>query len=351
MHPENEGRTEVDAVAETVKALYKPDVISIPALGDEPAAQVVAVPDGDGGMVLEKTNQYTEGFRIAPKRAAGRAILTRLDSFVLHVMRHKTEETVIFAAEPLKPSDPAHLLAVYDYHGRVNDLDGSALSGPVGPQFGDHGAKYPFPLSEEWETWFGQDGAIMGQSDFAAFIEDNILDVEEPGSIVALVEEQSDEGIPTESARSAARLLEIRDKLGVSLAGIAALQELSRGLELNVDERIAQRTNLQSGEGEITFTTEHTDSDGQALKVPGMFIIAIPLFKNGDIWRLAVRLRYRPVSGSVKWWFELHRPEYTFKKAFDEVLKDVQAETGCPVLVGKPEASCDGSTGSTYKGD
>lgn len=347
MHPETEGRTEADAIVQTVKGLYKPDVISIPALGNQPEAHVIAVPDGDGGMTLERVGQFTKAFRSAPARAQGRATLTRLESFIAHVVRNRTDETVVFAAESIDPQDRPSLTAVYDYHGRLNDADGEGIEGAVGPQFGDHGAFYPFPLSEEWRVWLGSNGAAMDQSDFAAFLEDRAIDVISPSDIEAAAKETYEsgdkEGHPTAGAVAAGRLFELQSSLKTTPADRDRLIDLSRGLEVRVKETVQQRVKLANGEMALQFTHQHEDADGEPLTVPGMFYIAIPLFVGGDYWRMAVRLRYRAGGGSIKWAYELHRPDITFKAAFDEVLEDVRTQARVPVMVGAPEPLCAGN--------
>lgn len=352
MHPENEGRTEADAVAETVKGLFKPDVISIPALGNQPKAHVIAVPDGDGGMTLERVGQFSKAFRTAPERAQGRATLTRLESFIAHVVRNRTEETVVFAAETIDPHDKPSLTAVYDYHGRVNDDHGDAIDAAVGPQFGDHGAFYPFPLSEEWRVWLAGNGEAMSQADFAAFLEDRAIDVISPTDIEAAAKETYEtgdkEGHPTAGAVAAGRLFELQKSLKTTPADRDALIELSRGLEVLVKETVQQRVKLSNGEMALQFSHDHQDAKGEPLKVPGMFYIAIPLFVGGDYWRMAVRLRYRAGGGNIKWAYELHRPDITFKAAFDEVLEDVRTQAQVPVMVGTPEPHCAGDRGGLY---
>jgi hypothetical protein len=72
------------------------------------------------------------------------------------------------------------------------------------------------------------------------------------------------------------------------------LLELSRGLSINENSVISQNTKLQSGEGHITFSNEHIDTaTGLQVDIPSMFVITIPVFRNGACYRILARLRYR----------------------------------------------------------
>ena len=113
--------------------------------------------------------------------------------------------------------------------------------------------------------------------------------------------------------------------------------ELSRGLQVYESSAVREVVNLSSGEGQISFQSEHTDQHGVPLKVPGLFLIAIPVFRNGPLYRIAARLRYRKNAGLV-FWYDLWRIDRTFDHAFDEALGRVRAETALPVMLGKPEA-------------
>jgi len=101
---------------------------------------------------------------------------------------------------------------------------------------------------------------------------------------------------------------------------------------------VQEVVNLQSGEGIVRFEATHSDATGSPLKVPAIFLIAIPVFRNGEFYRIAARLRYRKVNGRVVFWYELWRTDRTFDHAFSEAVERVKTETGRPVLIGKPEA-------------
>jgi hypothetical protein len=72
--------------------------------------------------------------------------------------------------------------------------------------------------------------------------------------------------------------------------------------------------------------------------VPGLFLIAIPVFKDGVVYRLPVRLRYRLKEGTVFWSYDIYRDDKAFKDAYDEICVQIEEETGSHVFVGQPEA-------------
>ena len=86
---------------------------------------------------------------------------------------------------------------------------------------------------------------------------------------------------------------------------------------------------------QILVTVE--DADGKPLKVPGAFLLGIPVFRGGDAYQLPVRLRYRVVQGSVQWSYELHQPQRILDHALAEACAEVTERCSLDVLDGVPE--------------
>lgn len=250
-------------------------------------------------------------YRSRPLRRKGAAAFTRLESFIAHVNRFKDGDSAIFADE--NPSAPK-LTAVLDY----NHAGGIAS---VAPRFGGHRASYAFPLSPEWKAWFGKDCVQMNMIEFAAFLEDHIVDVlSEPGQL----------------SETAQRFVAAT---GGKFATPTKLMEIARGLQVNESSLVKEARNLSTGEAEIVFDTQHTGADGKPLKIPNMFVIAIPVFARASVsYRLIARFRYRKTNGGVVFWFELWRPDLVFNDAFEEAVKQVESATELPVFMGAPEA-------------
>jgi uncharacterized protein YfdQ (DUF2303 family) len=268
---------------------------------------VAAVPRG---TELKSIKPLLDEYRTAPERRRGTAQLGDLASFIAHVGRFKDADSALFAQrDPAKPS----LTGVLNYH----------LAGPIAsaaPRFGDHRAFYAFPLSREWKAWREKQGAPMAQGDFAAFLEDRIVDVIEPPNAETTPEDA---------------LLHLRAKIGGVFAGPAKLLDLSRGL--NAEQRVIGNVTLASGEATISFAEEHRDAAGDPIRVPSLFVIGIPIFDRGTVYRLAVRLRYRVKGGQVIWFYELYQADRAFDDAIGEAAASAQAETGLPLYYGTPE--------------
>lgn len=259
--------------------------------------------NGHGGKGLISLKDEMEKFRLYPARKKGAAEVVTLASFIDLTSRHKTEHSVIFASA--KWPDPS-LSAVIDYH----EKDGGK------PQFGQHRIGYEFPLTDEFKAWIGNDKAAMSQHDFAAFIEERIADLAEPGADERKHHEQMFQG---------------------KMATPAEMMALSRGLEIHVAGTVANHTRLSSGEGEVVFKEEHQNSSGEKVTVPNLFMVAVQSFVGGEKVRLLARLRYRVSTGSIVWFYQLYRWQDVLRDRVVGDLKKAAEATGLPTYEGWPE--------------
>jgi len=298
----------VAEVRDLVETYVTAEVIEV----TEPGSGVKALAVRSGNTVTPMAASVFDQYRTNPLRRAGTATMLSLDSLIDHVNRFKDADTVVFADD--SRSAPS-MTAVLDYHR-------AGASGD--PRFGKHRSLYAFPLSDEWKAWSKANAEVMSMADFAAFLEERIIDVlfVEPG-----------EDLPEDVQR-------MLDALGSgAVASPNKLMELARGLQINESAVVQEAVNLQSGEATIRFQAEHTDQNGAPLKVPSIFLIGIPVFNNGPLYRLAARLRYRKNAGKIVFWYDLWRTDRTFDHAFTEAVQRVKIETELPVLIGKPEAA------------
>jgi hypothetical protein len=298
--------TEAAAVAAIVRRHLKPELLELDP-GREDQVQVLTLPEG---IKVQSIKPLLDEYLEAPTRREGTARLGDLASFIEHAKRFMDEGSALFASpDPRAPS----LTSVLDYHcPRVSE---------GGPRFGRHRGVYAFPLSPQWEAWTrgnGPNGA-MTQGKFAEFLEDRIVDIADPSQAGHLAE-------------SLAKLI------GVSFASASRLLELSRGLSVRMESRVTNAINLATGEVQVNFVVSHDDADGGPMKVPGAFLIAIPVFRGGALYTIGVRLRYRLREGTVTWFYELHGADRVFEHAFVEACGQAADETGLPLYVGTPEA-------------
>lgn len=285
-------------------------------------AEIISVVEPSTGITLaavRRGNDVTvlppstfDPYRPQPLFRTGSAVMLSLDSLIEHANRFKDDDSVVFADD--SRTNPS-IIVVLDYH-----RTGAAAD----PRFGKHRSTFTFPLSDEWKAWVAKNAEPMGMVDFAAFLEERIIDV-------LYVEGEDD------VSEDLGRLI---DTLGGrdTIATPNKLMELARGLQINEAAVVQEAVNLASGEGIVRFQSTHTDEHGAPIKVPGLFLIGIPVFRNGPLYRVAARLRYRKSGGKIVFWYELWRTDRTFDHAFKESVERVKADTGLPVLIGKPEA-------------
>jgi hypothetical protein len=320
---ENEDtETTVRTVADLVMGLHNPHERTL--TDGKVNAPVVVLPEAGGGFRIESVKRFLDEFRDRPERREGTARMGDLASFIAHVNRFATPESAIFAsADRQKPG----LLAVLDYHHRVNLEDGDDIKvdPDATPSFLKHRTEYLFPISDEWNTWAGANGKPMNQGQFAAFLEDNAQDLLPPPTFA---EEKSDSDLD---------LWRLTELVLGRWASPERMMELSRGLAIFESARIVNATNISTGEGAITFEEEHRDGEGKKLEVPNLFLVGIPVFKNGPRYRVVVRLRYRKDGPAIKWHYDLYKHDKVFDHAFEEACKEASEKTGLPLFVGIPE--------------
>ncbi len=298
LEAENMGAAAV--VADIVKEHIAPRLMQLED-PDGLTAPVLVLPRG---LTAHSIAKFVDEYADAPRRRKGVARFVELASFIAHANRFKDVDSAIFA----KPDVP-QLVSVLDYH----------RAGPEPfPRFGEHRGLYEPPLSDEWKAWTGQDTKVMGQAAFAEWLENHITDVADPST-----------------AGDTAKAL--ADLIGCSFASPSKLLELSRGLSIRVDSKMQQTVKLATGEASMQFVASHNDETGAPIKVPGAFLVALPVFRGGAPYQLAVRLRYRAAGGSVSWFFEVYRADRVFAHAFQEACDTAAKETGLPLFVGSPE--------------
>lgn len=303
---------------ELVETYIKPEIsyFSISDAGRSISLPIVKT--GDSIEVLRP--DQVEPWAVRPRFRHGTANLLSLDALIDHISRFKDEQSVIFADN--NRSAPT-ITAVLDYH--------PAGGATTEPRFGKHRSHYAFPLSDEWLAWTKLNGQSMKMAAFAEFLEERIVDV------IGLIPDEDE--IPDELQKY------IKACGGVdTIADPARLMDLARGLQVYESAVVKEAVRLSSGEGQVSFEVTHTGQDGRPLNIPSLFLIAIPIFKNGisesagnPFWRIAARLRYRKTGEGIVFWYDLWRLDRSFDRAFNEACERVASETELPLLLGRPE--------------
>lgn len=274
------------------------------------------------GKKLVSLKPLLDEYAARPDRRSGTDTVTDIATLVGWINRHKDAGSVVFcAADRAEPK----LLAVIDYH-EEGEGDGKA-------RFRQFRAHYAFPLDKRWTDWKAIDGQAIDQAEFAAFIEDHVLDLIGPDVSVAGDAEQ------TTTIKLPPTVTQLLALAGGRCAFPNEVMALSRGLDLTANDKVVNRVDLQSGEGALVFESTHVDKNGVKLDVPRLFMIAIPLFERSpDHYRIPVRIRYRLVGGKVVWIPTLFGADEIMDTAIRDAAHTVQTETDRPMFFGWPAA-------------
>lgn len=254
-------------------------------------------------QVFKSIKPLIEDYRIAPDRRKGTATVETLASFIALVDRHKDENSALFGKTAMP--DP-HLTAVLDY-----DKEG------VPARNRSHRIVYAFPLTEEFKAWVSGDAKQMSQDLFAAFLEEHAAELAAPSD----ADRTNYEPLFNEKFATPSEVL-----------------MLSRHLEVFVAAKAKQGIRLQTGERVVEFSEEHRDAKGEPVVIPGIFMVSVPAFVDGETVRIPARLRYRISSGDIKWFYQLYRWQFFLREQVGHDLKQAANATGLPAFEGAPEA-------------
>lgn len=219
-----------------------------------------------------------------PFRKRGNVSLGDVVSLLAYCADQKEQDRAYIYADP----EARSITAVF------NDQRDAGL-----PGWRDHRAVFKAEFTPEFQLWMSHNKQHKSQTDFAEFIEDNLADLQ--GDDAAL------------------------------LLNVASTIQASSGINF------ASARRLQDGQTQLTYNEvidAKAGADG-ALKIPQTFTLGMRIFKNGGGYKLTARLKYRLGSGSVKFWYELERPERAVEDAFTGYTEEVREKSGYAVLVGK----------------
>lgn len=295
----------IQKIVDLTQAATEIKVLALPTdgLGEGLPPSVPIVIDRRSGGKLAAIDDLVEKYRLLPERRSGIASATTLQSFIDLVNRHKDDGTAVFAKTAWP--EPA-LTAVIDYH----ELDGA-------PRWGKHRIRYAFPVTDEFKVWIDKNGKGMEQAEFAAFLEEHAAEL---------------------SAAYGPEQAEYENLFKEKFATPNDLIALSRSLEVFVGARVKRQERLSSGERTVEFVEEHTNTKGEKVEIPGLFMVSVPAFIDGEAVRIPARLRYRIQSGSIVWFYQLYRWQFWLRDQVKNDLDTVKQKTELPTFEGSPEA-------------
>lgn len=305
----NNSNSDMSAMFDASREAHQSEVIVVERGTGDSAPFLVT---SDRAMVHD-VKAMLDARRPMPERARGTAALFSLDSFIAHATRTSGSAGACAVFVDANPQTP-RLTAVYNYHERG--------AGTLGARWCDHRAVYTFPLSRAWKAWAGMAGRWVTQEDFAAFIEDHAHELASP---------------KLEGCADAVLRLE---RLGLVVAEPSEVLTASRGLSLTVDSHCESAVSLSTGDVKLVWEEKVRGEKGQALTIPGAFIVAIPTFEGDkEVHALSVRLRFRAKDGEVMWSLVPLGAEDVIRDAVLTARDRVASEvSGVEVFEGSPEA-------------
>lgn len=318
--PKNIAETIIDEMRTRGNFRY----ISFPTSEEVDSPTLIIAPKD---MVLhDLTRQHREVIEaLKPLQRTGKATLEDLDSLIAWTNRFKSDSTVLFGQ--LQPTPK--LTAIADYHGAGASKVAAERGDPTA-SYGRHTALYTFPVSDEWKRWTAISGKALMNDEFGEFIEENAKDFLDPTP--ALLNSTTEGAAPWEQ-----RMIEVAAKVQGRFGQYAALAQLSREFQVHETGHLQVSTNRDTGETHVQFLDEHRGPDGAPLRLPNLFMVAIPVFEEGALYRLAVRFRYRKAGADVRFIATLYNPEAALRDAAREALNRAAEETGVPLMMGVPE--------------
>ncbi|KAI93532.1 hypothetical protein T281_16115 [Rhodomicrobium udaipurense JA643] len=303
----------IKAIAELASQAQGFEVLSVETdgLGDGLPKKVPVTIDMKGEQArVGDLKTIIEKYRVRPERRTGTADVSTLTSFIDLVNYHKDKHSAIFAVTSW-PSP--QLVAVLDYHEPRITIEGETGGEPRHMQ---HRIRYRFPVTDGMGAWTKSNGELFDQGEFAAFIEDHAAELASP------TEEERNEFEPLFKER---------------FANPNELIDLSRALEVFVGAKAKNAVRLASGERAVEFTEEHMNGKGEKVDVPGIFMLSVQAFVDGEKVRIPARLRYRIASGSIKWAYALYRWDWYLRQQVKADLDTAAADTLLPAYEGTPE--------------
>lgn len=273
-------RTEADAVAEHARIGTEPRQLA--------SLAVHAIPTPSGVQIVDlDTDEYRRREGEHPSRKTGSVTLSEHASFSAYVARHSAPEATTLWGN----RDQGRIVAVLNDHPSGGDHH---------PDWRDHRATLTLRQTPAWRAWVAASGNLVGQAEFAEFLEDRAADVVEPDS---------------------ARLLEV-----------------ATSIEATTGAAHKSAVRLDSGEVKVRYEETIEARAGQQgdLTIPTRIELALSPYEGMDPYRVTARFRYRLNNGALRLGVVLDRPEDVLRAAFGDVVTAVEAATGLVVLHGEP---------------
>lgn len=265
----------IQAVIDTAKQATGPQKLDV--------GQVYVVALGNGSS---KTIDLTgDEYKALPTRKTGNTTVRDVPSFLAYYTKHADDQSEVYA-----DVENNTVTAVLD----ADTQDGA--------RWAVHRVTLALRTTQAWKDWNTYSGKLLGQDEFAEFLEDHLADLREP---------------------AAADMLEIAQSIQAAT---------------KVDFKSATR--LSSGQRQIEYVeTVHAKAGatGQLL-IPETFTVGVKVFEGAQLGdTLTARLRYRIESDRLRIGYKLQQPQDALNAAFADVITAVSnGVDGGTVMNGNP---------------
>lgn len=208
------------------------------------------------------------------------------------------------------------------------------------------------------------DRKLIGQTEFAEFLQDHEHDIENPpldwmcvdpttatqvldalnlhddlsprdanGDYLKPEDVTGEEGDADEDRYIPHSALQKLRKIRFGSATL--LTRMAANIEVSAASKAVAKYDPKSGAKTILFEDENsTSSGGRPVKVPDMFFLNIPVFEADEPRLIPVRLLYRVKGEKVVWAVDIVNVERIIRRAIEAVASRVAEETYLPVYAG-----------------
>jgi len=254
----------------------------------EPGLFIVVDTNGDHQLI--DARDHIQRTKDHPRRKTGSVTITQHDSFTEYLAKHSLTETEVWA-----DINKDSITAVINAHSAAPDPDDEGTAG-----WGDHRATLQLVTTQDWRDWTGNNGKLVGQQEFAEFVEQHLPNFLRP---------------------SAADML-----------------ELAQTIKGHTKVSFESSKRVKSGETAIEWREETTAAAGKkgTLEIPDTIDLGMQVYEGGVPYKLTARFRYRIGGGTLLLGYVLERAGDVKRDAFGQVVGQVATDTGCEVWHGTP---------------
>lgn len=165
--------------------------------------------------------------------------------------------------------------------------------------FGRNIADLPLRTTDEWDEWLGISGRLLGQTEFAEFVEDHLSTIAKPDG--------------------------------------AELLDVCQTLTANTKVHFKSSQLLANGQRQFAFeeTTEAKAGQKGTLKVPTTLTLGLRPIEGEEVVPVEARFRYRLNDGELKLGVKLVEPQRILDEVFQTALDAIQEEFAASLTYGE----------------